>query len=163
MVIECLVELEHVFVDKLFTYKVPEELREKVKIGMRVSVPFGHQTLEGFILAIREDCDEDRELKYLYELVDDDVILNEELLMLGKYIQETTLCSLMSAYQVMLPKAYKAKSKSHVSIKVEKYISLNKNCSLSDFKFTTKQLEIITLLQSEGEKKKKELDSISST
>jgi len=163
MVIECLVELEHVFVDKLFTYKVPEELREKVKIGMRVSVPFGHQTLEGFILAIREDCDEDRELKYLYELVDDDVILNEELLMLGKYIQETTLCSLMSAYQVMLPKAYKAKSKSHVSIKVEKYISLNKNCSLSDFKFTTKQLEIITLLQSEGEKKKKELDSISSS
>lgn len=43
MVCECLVELLHVFLEKTFTYLVPKELEDKIKVGMRVEVPFGKE------------------------------------------------------------------------------------------------------------------------
>ena len=46
MVCECLVELEHVFIDKTCTYKINKEQLPLLKVGMRVVVPFGKQTLE---------------------------------------------------------------------------------------------------------------------
>ena len=57
MVCECLVELEHVFIDKTFTYKINKEQLPLLKVGMRVVVPFGKQTLEGFVLKIYENKD----------------------------------------------------------------------------------------------------------
>ena len=57
MVCDCLVELEHVFIDKTFTYKISKEQFTCLKIGMRVVVPFGNQTLEGFVLKIYENKD----------------------------------------------------------------------------------------------------------
>ena len=57
MVCECLVELEHVFIDKTFTYKINKEQLSLLKVGMRVVVPFGKQTLEGFVLKIYENKD----------------------------------------------------------------------------------------------------------
>ena len=50
LVISVLVELSHQNVDKTFDYSVPKELQSKIQIGLRVTVPFGHQTLEGFVL-----------------------------------------------------------------------------------------------------------------
>ena len=98
MVCECLVELEHVFIDKTFTYKINKEQLPLLKVGMRVVVPFGKQTLEGFVLKIYENKDVSLEnkLKEIISIVDTYPILNEELLTLGKYISKNTLCSLMN-------------------------------------------------------------------
>ena len=50
----------------------------------------------------------------------------------------------MSSYQVMLPKALKARQKVHMNIKKEKYISLNLDINLEGFKFNEKQEKIIS-------------------
>ena len=52
MYVDVLVELKAKKIDKTFTYLVPENFKDKVKIGIRVLVPFGKQTLEGFVLNI---------------------------------------------------------------------------------------------------------------
>lgn len=114
-------------VDKMFTYIVPEEFQNKIKIGMRVKVSFGYQILEGFVLELTNKFDEDYELKLIQELVDEEPILNNEMLSLGKYMSETLLCSLISAYQVMLPKALKASHNTDMKIGLEKFIILNKD------------------------------------
>ena len=49
MVAEVLVELSHKNIDKTFEYTVPDTLKDKVKKGMKVEVPFGNTTLEGFV------------------------------------------------------------------------------------------------------------------
>lgn len=121
-----LVEIVTKSVDKLFTYIIPNNLINDVKIGIRVKVPFGSMTLEGFVLEIKSVCEENYELKEIIYLVDTDAILNPELLYLGKKIKEMTLCSLISAYQAMLPKALKAKNKVNINIKKDRYIILNK-------------------------------------
>ena len=46
MTVEVLVELKAKKVDKTFTYLVPKDLEDKIKIGIRVLVPFKYQKLE---------------------------------------------------------------------------------------------------------------------
>ena len=127
MYAQVIVEIPVKAVDKTFTYGIPKTIKEKIKIGARVKVPFGHQTLEGFVLKIMNKKEEDYETKEIIELIDEQPILNEEMLILGKKISEKTLCTLISAYQAMLPKALKASSKTNIKIKQEKYISLSKS------------------------------------
>ena len=50
MFVDILVELRTKKIDETYTYSVPLELQDKIKIGKRVLVPFGKQKLEGFIL-----------------------------------------------------------------------------------------------------------------
>ena len=160
MICECLVELTHVFLDKTFTYLVPKHIQDKIKVGMRVEVPFGKQILEGFVMSIKDKNDSNIELKSIIKLVDDYPILNEELISLGKFVQKTTLSSLMSSYSVMLPKALKAKKKVSINIKKDKYIELN-NIDLSNVKLNETQEQIIKVLKDKKRVLKKELGDIS--
>ena len=159
MVCDCLVELAHVFMEKTFTYKVPKSLEKDIKIGMRVKVPFGAQILEGFVMKIREGTAHD--LKDVIELVDSYPVLNDELLKLGTFIKNTTLSSLMSSYQVMLPKALKARQKVNMNIKKIKYISLNNDINLNDYKFNSTQEKIINILKKSPNELKSNLELIS--
>ena len=54
-----------------------------------------------------------------------------ELLDLGKWLAKKTLSSLISCYQVMLPKALKAKKGSQVSKKYEKVYVIHRRGFLS--------------------------------
>ena len=127
MYAEVIIEISAKAVDKVFTYIIPTPLQEKIKLGARVKVPFAHQTLEGFVLKIKNEYKDNYELKEIIELIDEEPILNKEMLKLGNEISKKTLCSLISAYQAMLPKALKAKNNTNIKIKKEKYLYLLKN------------------------------------
>lgn len=161
MVCECLVELAHVFFDKTFSYLVKEEDKSTIKVGMRVVVPFGSQVLEGFVLKLRKITDADLSLKYVDKLIDHYSVLNEELLLLGKYISDTTMSSLMTSYQAMLPKALKAKKKINMAIMYDKYYKLGDGILLDNYKFNEKQLSIVNLLRNNDEVKYEVLAKIS--
>ncbi|MBQ8472204.1 MAG: primosomal protein N' [Bacilli bacterium] len=145
MIINVLVELTSRNIDKTFTYKVPDNLINKVKTGVRVIVPFSKQKLEGFVLDILNTYDNTYELKEIIDVIDQDIVLTKELLELGKYISETTLSTLISSYQVMLPSGYKANKNKKVNIKYETYVYINYD-NLKNSKLTNKQLEIINIL-----------------
>lgn len=120
MVASVLVEVRKI--DKEFSYNVPNELENDIKIGIRCLVPFGSQTLEGFVVELNDNVTCNYELKNIIKLIDKNPVLNEELLNLGKFISKKTLCTLTSAYQNMLPKALKAKK--NVEIKEKKVMFL---------------------------------------
>ncbi|MGE8204136.1 primosomal protein N' [Heyndrickxia sp. NPDC080065] len=94
--------------DKLFDYLVPEKWTDFIQPGMRVSVPFGPRMIQGFVIELKGHTDVSK-LKHIHEPLDLSPVLNEELLNLGKWIAEETLCLKISAYQAMLPVAMKAK------------------------------------------------------
>lgn len=161
MKVNVLVELSNRNIDKSFTYNVPQNLEPDIKKGIRVKVPFGKQKLEGFILDIINEEISD-ELKDIEALIDKEVILTEELLSLGQKIKETTLCTLISAYQVMLPKALKAQVKTKINKQYIKLLSINNKINLNDYKFNDKQQEILNKINI-GINKKDELNKISSS
>lgn len=121
-----IVELPSKKVDKEFIYNIPLYL--DIKIGSIVKVPFGNRLIEGFVLDIGIFPTE-YTLKEIDCIVNRDV-LNTELIELGKYISKTTISSLSSAYQSMLPKGIKASIKNKVSTSKKRYMVLNQDINI---------------------------------
>ncbi len=158
-----IVEIGAKNVDRTFTYRIPSDMVGKVKIGARVKVSFGRQLLEGFVLDIFDKIESDYEIKDIIELVDIEPILNKEMLELGKEISNYTLCSKISAYQVMLPKALKASYNTNINIKKDKYLVLDCDNDIvldyiSKCRFD-KQKELLNNIITNGEIKINSVDS----
>ena len=142
MIARVLVEVMNKSLDKTFSYLVPEELINIVAVGKRVIVPFGNRQVEGFILELTKEMDTSYQLKEIIS-INNDVVLNEELLLLGKKVSKMTLAPLISCYQAMLPKALKVKQKREITKKYDTYYKIiNTNCKLS-----SKQLEVVNLIK----------------
>ncbi|MBU8877773.1 primosomal protein N' [Bacillus sp. FJAT-29790] len=94
--------------DRAFDYLIPDHLIGVIEPGMRVVVPFGPRKIQGFVTALKDKSDFAK-LKELIEPMDLTPVLNQELLSLGNWLTEKTLCYKISAFQVMLPAALKAK------------------------------------------------------
>lgn len=158
MIIGVLVELSNKNIDRVFDYSVPDCFLDKIKLGIRVKVPFGKMELEGFVVEIKGSSDV--EVKDILDVIDDEAILNSELLELGKKMQEDTLSTLISCYQIMLPKALKAKNGQVINKKFDTYYYLNKDIVCYG-KLSTSQEKIINLCMEKEYVLRKELVDIS--
>ena len=123
MYAEVLVEYPTKKIDKYFTYKVPESI-QNISRGMKVLVPFGKNIINGFVINVFDDFKSDYELKEIIRVIDEEIILNEELILLGKYISNETLCPKIMAYQTMLPTSFKIKDKKHNYNSYDTYLEL---------------------------------------
>ena len=159
MIANVLVELKNRNVDKTFSYNVPSCLKDKIKVGVRVKVPFGKQFLEGFVLDLSNSSD-NHDLKDIIEIIDEDVILTEELLELGKFVKEKTLSTLISCYEAMLPKALKVGAKDKINKKYQKRIVIIKD--YSNEKLTDKEKVILNEIEN-GNNLKSELLKINTS
>lgn len=158
LIIGVLVELSNKNIDRVFDYSVPDCFLDKIKLGIRVKVPFGKMELEGFVVEIKGSSD--IEVKDILDVIDDEAILNSELLELGKKMQEDTLSTLISCYQIMLPKALKAKNGQVINKKFDTYYYLNKDIVCYG-KLSTSQEKIINLCMEKEYVLRKELVDIS--
>ena len=143
MYINVLIETKVKSNDMLFTYHVPED--NKDLIGKRVLVPFSSREVEAFVISYSSKP-ENYEAKDIIKVVDEEPILNDELMNLGKFMSEKYLCPLINCYQVMLPKALKANHKVDLKVKTLKYVKLNNDISYAEVK-VKQQLEIIDYLK----------------
>lgn len=158
MIIGVLVELSNKNIDRVFDYSVPDCFLDKIKLGIRVKVPFGKMELEGFVVEVKDSSD--IEVKDILDVIDDEAIFNSELLELGKKMQEDTLSTLISCYQIMLPKALKAKNGQVINKKFDTYYYLNKDIVCYG-KLSTSQEKIINLCMEKEYVLRKELVDIS--
>lgn len=156
MVAQVLVQTKQI--DKTFTYLVPKELETKIQVGVRCLVPFSNRKLEGFVLDLRLDFTGNYELKEMISLVDEEPVLNSEMLELGKYLSKKTLCTLIQAYQAMLPSALKAKEGFTINKKIVSYLHLKKEVIPK----TDKQKELLDLFLNDGDVLKSEANNVSS-
>jgi len=110
--------------DKTFTYKIPENM--KVNIGNKVKVSFANKIIYGIVTSITDSTELDK-VSEIISVVNPDIKLNEELLKLGYYIKENTLCTLIKAYQTMLPTSLKVKNIDTDYNKYDEFIKLIKS------------------------------------
>lgn len=151
MYAEVLIEYSAKSIDKTFTYIIPEILRNDIKVGMKVLVPFGTKIINGFVTKIVDNYEASYELKEISNIVDRYFCLNEELMKLGSYLQSKTLCTKITAYQTMLPSSLKVKEQKTDYSKYLTYIKLNKIQKeveeyINKYPRRTKQIEILTQL-----------------
>ncbi|MCF0111626.1 MAG: primosomal protein N' [Erysipelotrichaceae bacterium] len=112
--------------NRTFTYDVSQF---SVKPGMRVHVPFGTQKLVGFVDQVWEDRREKKEIeaqqgfeiKSVYDVIDQEPVLNEELMNLGKWLAKETVSPVISCYQCMVPPPLKPKEVTKEARKIAYY------------------------------------------
>ena len=161
MYAEILIEYPTKKIDKYFTYVIPQNLKGIINVGMKVKVPFGNKIINGFVMNIIDIYNASYELKELIEIVDKELILNKELMDLGKYIHEKTLCPLISAYQTMLPSSLKIKDNNIDFNFYKTYLELNKSkdeikAYLNNYNKVNKQSALLSILLEKERVLKKE-------
>lgn len=109
--------------DKVFTYKVPDRFVNNIKVGMKVVVPFNNDVITGIIIKLDSEK-KDFEMKEIYN-IDESFVINDEQMHLAYYLKKTTLCPLISAFEVCLPPSLKIKHEIKDFHKYETYICLN--------------------------------------
>lgn len=123
MFAEVLIQYGVKVLDKTFTYRIPSNLN--VKIGNKVKVLFANKTIYGIVTNIKDNCELDK-INNILEVINPEISLNKELMELGYFIKDNTFCTLIKAYQTMLPSSLKVKNISSDYNKYNEYIILNK-------------------------------------
>lgn len=133
-------------IDRPFTYKIPVELKERVKIGQIVKVPFGtkNKTSKGFVLALKgeEEIDKSFRVKKVASIVTDEPIIDKNDIKLIYFLREKYLCKYIDAFRLLIPvgimKGAKSKSKKVIVFKSD---------DLSSIKNSEGYIEIINFLK----------------
>ena len=158
MYINVLVENKVKTNDMTFTYHVPDNLNDNDIIGKRVLVPFANREIQGFVLSYTNNVSNEYEIKDIIKVLDDDKVLNDELLDLGKFMSEKYLCSLIYCYQAMLPSFFKANHNVKVTSNIKTYLKINDKYDERLIK-TEKQKELFLFIKEKKEVLKSDIKS----
>ena len=96
---------ESIQLDRIFTYKIPENLREDIQIGCRVKVPFGmgNKKIDAFVLEFFDEFEGTARIKSIIELCDNIPLLSKNDIQLIKNMKERYLCTYLEAIRVFIP------------------------------------------------------------
>ncbi|WP_375102703.1 primosomal protein N' [Paenibacillus sp. RS8] len=105
--------------DRPFDYSIPESLKLWIEVGSRVAVPFGHRTVQGFVVSLESgETVVNSALKPIQEVLDLLPPLSPELVELADWMSKRYACRRISALQAMLPTALKGKAERLISLGV---------------------------------------------
>lgn len=117
--------------DRAFDYGIPVSFQNKIRIGMRVVVPFGNgnKKLEGYVIELKNISDYPIErLKNIEDIIEDEIIFTDEMIELACYLKEEYNCTYLDAFRTIIP--------SGINLKENTYIKLNKNNPIKiEFKY----------------------------
>lgn len=93
-------------VDRTYHYAIPENLHERLAVGMRVLVPFGHSHAAGYVVGFTETPSvEPSRIKEIQKALDEEPLVNDSLMELARWISQYYLCPLGEVLEAVLPAA----------------------------------------------------------
>ena len=129
-------------VPRLFTYRIPFNLNDHVRVGQRAIVQFGDRKIvTGLIFNIHEQVPKDFEAKSILELLDEFPAVNGIQLKLFQWMADYYLCTLGEVMNAALPAGLKLSSESMVQ--VHPAFSLEE----STLDFSEKEVRLLRKLQ----------------
>lgn len=149
MIAKVIVDISASDVDRVFDYTT---IQGAVR-GSRVTVPFGRQNVEGYVIDIVDSSDLPAEkVKSIASVLDDRPIISEEFLSLCDYMTERFHLRKIDAFRLFLPSKMrggriKALEKTFVSISQE-YVDADPTLFIK--KSTVAQSEVFEFLRGEG-------------
>ena len=108
-----------------FTYSVPQDLEDKIKVGMRVVVPCGHKKTYTALCVEVTDKKPNigvKNIKCIYSVLDDMPMLLPQQLKLWQWMADYYMCTLGDIYKAALPAGLKAED--GYRPKTETYVGL---------------------------------------
>ena len=106
MYADIIIDITHEKLDKVFQYRVPEELEGDLRTGAGVIVPFGRGNREtkGYIVGFSETCDYDAEkIKDILRTDTSSVAIEARLVALAAWMKEYYGGTMIQALKTVLP------------------------------------------------------------
>ncbi|MCA9027959.1 MAG: primosomal protein N' [Planctomycetaceae bacterium] len=132
--------------ETIYHYLVPNELRELIRPGQRVKVPFGRgdRLTVGYCVGVGTNVSTSRKLKSIAELVDREPLLSAEMLDLTRWIAERYLCTWGQVLETVVPAGVKKQAGTRM---ITMYQPAGDVCSRLDaLKLPAKQLAVLHVL-----------------
>ena len=115
-----------------FTYRVPFDLNDAVRVGQRAVVQFGKtKIMSGLIMSLTEQVPS-VEVKFLMDLLDDEPIVNERQLKFWDWMKTYYMCHPGEVMQAALPSALKLSSETTVALSPDYVVD---SVALNDFEY----------------------------
>ena len=94
--------------DSEYSYYVPEPLKDSIRPGMRVIVPFGNgnRRMIGLVTRMKTIDEPDERVKPLMQAADEEPLINDEMLSLIFWLKENTFCTYFDAFRSMVPSGF---------------------------------------------------------
>ncbi len=97
---------------RTFSYLIPEELQNEVKIGVPILVPFGTKgTVNAFVVGFSNYLDENIKAKSILEVLDSKEIFNLKYLKLLEWVSGYYSCDINTVLQAAVPMKFLKQSK----------------------------------------------------
>lgn len=106
-----------------FTYKVPEDLMDKIEVGMRVLIPFGGKKIyTGIVAELFDEFEDSFVPKEIINLLDSQPIVPKQQLEFWNWMSSYYLCNLGEIYRFAFPSSLKLESETYVRLLSERTI-----------------------------------------
>lgn len=109
-----IIDISHEKVDRTFQYRVPEEMTDRIRVGMKVRIPFGKgsRIRTGYIVELTQipQFDPDR-IKSIDSIVTDGIQVQERMIELAAWIRENYGGTMNQALKTVIPVRKKEKEK----------------------------------------------------
>lgn len=119
MIANVLIDTLGVVGDKIYDYKIPDNLIKDIEIGKRVLVYFGRgkNLIPALVIGINENSEyEEDKIKDIVEILDEEVIVHQYLIDLIKYMRDNYFCTYIDALRCVLPSLEQVKRKETYSL-----------------------------------------------
>lgn len=116
-----------------FSYRVPMDLNDSVRVGQRAVVQFGRtKIMSGLISEVTEKVPDFEQVKYILGILDENPVVNTMQLKLWQWICDYYLCYEGEVMQAALPSAMKLSSESKIKLSDEFELD---TVALNDFEY----------------------------
>lgn len=145
----CLVDIK-VLGTKTFSYLIPDDMKDKIKIGQPVQVPFGRgRNIKAYVVGFSNYLEEGIKAKYIDEILDEEAMFDLEYLKMLEWVANYYFSDLPTVLKTALPEKFFAKN-------LKKYRKPNKELKV----LTTKKSSKTNVLSEEQQKVYEEIKKV---
>ncbi len=101
-----IVEINHADLDRTFQYLIPEELRNTIRTGASVRIPFGrgNRLINGYVVGFSDIPEIDpSKIKPLHSVETDNLSVEAQLMQLAGWMREYYGCTMIQALKTVMP------------------------------------------------------------
>ena len=139
----CLVDIKTLGT-KTFSYLIPDELKDKIHIGVPVSVPFGkNRKIKAYVVGFSNYLEEGIKAKYIDEILDSSPMFNLEYLKLLEWVSNYYFSDLPTVLKTALPaKFFEKNVKNYRTPKKEALVFKNEKEEAANHKLSEEQQKV---------------------
>ncbi len=100
--------------DILYGYLIPDNLKDRIKAGSRIMVPFGRSKYakrQGVVFSIGTPEPEKSYKSVLSVLDEDDILVSDEMLSIAEFLKDRTFCTYYEAIKTQIPSGLSFKTR----------------------------------------------------